>query len=107
MREATFLILASLASTERHGYGIIKEVEEISEGETKLSPGTLYGALDRLSELRLVRPTRSEVVDGRGRRYYALTDEDLAAVREEVAHREGVLRGATARLAQRQARAPA
>ncbi|MCA1709164.1 MAG: PadR family transcriptional regulator [Actinobacteria bacterium] len=98
MREPTFLILVALADAERHGYGIILEVETLSGGRLKLGPGSLYGALDRLNEQKLIRSTRSEVVNGRLRRYYAITDAGLSAVRKEAARRADVLRAAKSRL---------
>lgn len=73
MQEATFMILTALADGSQHGYGIITDVDEISGGRVRLRPGTLYTALDRLSEDRLVEVDREEVVDGRLRRYYRLT----------------------------------
>lgn len=61
-----------------HGYGIITEVKSLSDGRITLRPGTLYGALDRLTESGLVAADREEVVDGRLRRYYRLTDDGAA-----------------------------
>ena len=75
LQEPTFLILAALAEEPMHGYGVIQEVAALSDGRVKLRPGTLYGALDRLVEQGLVTADREEVVDGRLRRYYRLTDE--------------------------------
>ena len=54
MQRATFLILTALAGQPRHGYGIVQAVAEFSAGEVKLRPGTLYGALERLTEQGLV-----------------------------------------------------
>ena len=82
MREPTFLILVALADADRHGYGIIREVQELSSGRIRLGPGTLSGALDRLSDQGLVKTTRTEVLNGRLRLYYAISDAGLAAVRE-------------------------
>ena len=48
MQEPTFWILTSLAAGPRHGYGIMTDVERISEGGLRLRAGTLYAALDRL-----------------------------------------------------------
>lgn len=48
--ESVLLILMSLASEPRHGYAILKDVEELSLGRVKLSTGTLYGALRRMLE---------------------------------------------------------
>jgi len=83
MREPTFLILAALAREPLHGYGLISEVEALSGGRVALRPGTLYGALDRLSDDGLVEMAREEVVDGRLRRYYRLTDDGDTALRAE------------------------
>jgi DNA-binding PadR family transcriptional regulator len=82
-QEPTFLILAALADGEHYGYGIIQEVASLSKGAVRLGPGTLYGALDRLGAQGLVEATRTEVVDGRHRRYYRLTERGLDAVQVE------------------------
>jgi PadR family transcriptional regulator PadR len=82
MQEATFLILTALAGGNQHGYGIITDVEEISDGRVRLRAGTLYAALERLRADRLVEVDREEIVDSRLRRYYRLTGtgkEHLAA----------------------------
>lgn len=78
------MILTALAREPLHGYGIVTEVSQLSEGRVGLRPGTLYGALDRLREDGLVASDREEVVDGRLRRYYRLTDEGAATLREAV-----------------------
>jgi DNA-binding PadR family transcriptional regulator len=86
-QEPTYLILVALADGERYGYGIIQEIETLSKGAVKLGPGTLYGALDRLGGEGLVEATRNEVVDGRHRRYYRLTEQGLDAVQVEAGRR--------------------
>ena len=73
MQEATFLILTALAGSSQHGYGIITDVERISDQRVRLRAGTLYTALERLRADRLVEVDREEIVDGRLRRYYRLT----------------------------------
>jgi len=83
MTEATYFILAALLEKPLHGYGIIKRAGEQSSGRMKLAVGTLYGALDRLAEAGLVVIDREEIVDGRARRYYQITEEGTAAVRAE------------------------
>jgi DNA-binding PadR family transcriptional regulator len=75
MQEATFLILTALAAGSQHGYTIISDVSEISDGRVKLRAGTLYSALDRLRLDGLIRIDREEIVDGRLRRYYRLTPD--------------------------------
>ncbi len=73
MQEATFLILTALAGGTQHGYGIITDVERISEQRVRLRAGTLYTALERLRADGLVEVECEEIVDGRLRRYYRLT----------------------------------
>jgi DNA-binding PadR family transcriptional regulator len=73
MQEATFLILTALAAGSQHGYGIINDVSDISDGRVRLRAGTLYTALDRLREDELITVEREEIVDNRLRRYYRLT----------------------------------
>lgn len=89
MHETTFLILTALAVRPLHGYGIIQSVIDLSDGEVKLRPGTLYGALDRLADQGLISVDREETVDGRLRRYYRLNDAGAAslAVQAERLHR--------------------
>ncbi|HEX5596566.1 MAG TPA: PadR family transcriptional regulator [Micromonosporaceae bacterium] len=82
MQEPTFLILTALAAGPKHGYGVAQEVAEISEGTVTLRAGTLYGALDRLVEQELVAVDRQEVVNGRLRRYYRLTDAGAGRLAE-------------------------
>ena len=85
MQEATFLILTALASGSAHGYGIISDVESISEGRVRLRAGTLYSALDRLRVDGLVWVDREEVVESRLRRYYRLTPEGKKQLAAEAA----------------------
>jgi PadR family transcriptional regulator, regulatory protein PadR len=84
MRRPTFFILTALAEAPRHGYGIIRRVEELSEGGVNLGPGTMYGALDRLVEQELVVLDREEVEAGRLRRYYRLTPQGRTELAAEV-----------------------
>jgi DNA-binding PadR family transcriptional regulator len=83
VQEPTFLILTALAAQPLHGYGIIQSVADLSEGEVKLRPGTLYGALDRLADQGLIEVEREEAVDGRLRRYYRLSDSGATALIEQ------------------------
>jgi DNA-binding PadR family transcriptional regulator len=84
MQEPTFLILTALADGPQHGYGIISDAERISAGRNRLRAGTLYAALDRLQSDGLIAADREEIVDGRLRRYYRLTDDGAAALAAEV-----------------------
>jgi DNA-binding PadR family transcriptional regulator len=104
LREPTFLILAALAPQPLHGYAIIGEVAELSGGRLSLRPGTLYGALDRLADEKLLEPEREEVVDGRLRRYYRLTDKGAGLLEIEAARLQCNADAARQRLARRRAR---
>ncbi|MEO3746063.1 helix-turn-helix transcriptional regulator [Plantactinospora sp. B5E13] len=105
LREPTFLILTALAREPMHGYGIVTEVAALSEGRLSLRPGTLYGALDRLADEGLVAPDREEVVDGRLRRYYRLTDAGTAALTAETERLRRNVEAASQRLRARLGRA--
>ena len=73
LREPSFLVLSALAQGPSHGYGIISDVESQSGGSVVLRVGTLYGALDRLTEQKLIEFDHEEVVNSRLRRYYRLS----------------------------------
>jgi len=96
-------ILASLAQGELHGYGIARDVEELSEGRIKLTAGTIYGALNRLSDDGLVAPAGEQQVQGRRRRYYRLTPAGHSVLAAEVER----LRSAATALGARVAMGPA
>ena len=93
MTTAAFFVLTALADQPRHGYGILREVDELSDGAVQLRVGTLYGVLDRLTADGLIVLDREEVHDGRLRRYYRLTDEGAGALDAEA---ERMAAGATA-----------
>ena len=82
---ATFHILLALATADRHGYGIIQDVEERTGRELRLSPGTLYRSIQRLLEQGLiVEPKRSaNPADDPRRRYYRITPFGTAVARAE------------------------
>jgi PadR family transcriptional regulator, regulatory protein PadR len=83
MREPTYFVLASLLDGPLHGYAIIKRAEEISGGRVSLAAGTLYTALDRLTGEGYVTLVSEEVVNGRNRRSYGLTEDGATALRSE------------------------
>jgi DNA-binding PadR family transcriptional regulator len=93
MTGQAFFVLAALADGPRHGYGIVGEVAELSQGRVKLKIGGLYGVLDRLSAEGLIEPDREEAHDGRLRRYFRLTRDGRGALAAEAE-----LRAATARV---------
>ena len=73
---AVLHILLALSTEERHGYGIMKQVESESQGKVKMGPGTLYGSLGRMIEAGLIRESDKKVdprLDDERRVYYQIT----------------------------------
>jgi DNA-binding PadR family transcriptional regulator len=93
----SYFILAALLDGPLHGYGIIKQAARLSEGRVRLAAGTLYGALDRLAEERLILADGQEVVEGRMRRYYRLTEAGVQTLHTEAARMEQAARVVTRR----------
>ena len=101
LREPTFLILAAVAPTPLHGYGILRSIDELSDGRVRLRAGTLYAALDRLVGDGSLLVDHEEVVDGRLRRYYRITNEGLEVLHREVEQLEANASAARGQLARR------
>ena len=102
MREPTYFLLAGLLDGPRHGYAIAQLARELSDGRVGLTAGTLYGALERLSERGLIRPVEDLRVGGRRRRVYDLTDEGRAQLVEEAQRLREAADIVTARLRARE-----
>src|ERR1700734_1335039 len=98
MTGQAFFVLTALAGGPRHGYGIVGEVAELSQGRGRLKLGSLYGVLDRLAAEGLIEPDREEAHDGRLRRYYRLTRDGRGALAEEAELRAATARVVRARL---------
>ncbi len=97
---AIFHILLALAGGEKHGYGIMKEVGQLTDGKMRLGPGTLYSSIGRLLEggLIAVAETRpNPALDDERRRYYRLTEAGRSVARAEAARLNQLLRVAHAR----------
>ncbi len=88
MREPTYFVLAALLDGPLHGYAIIQRVAELSGSRVRLATGTLYTALDRLTAEEYVRLVSEEIVNGRARRSYGLTDSGTAALKAEATRME-------------------
>ena len=77
LRPAVLHILLALADEERHGYGIMREVEGRTRGQTRLGPGTLYGSIKRMLAAGLIEESDERpdpAMDDQRRRYYRITD---------------------------------
>jgi len=73
---ATFHILMALASEDRHGYAIIQDIEQRTNGALRLSAGTLYRSIQRMLEQGLLVETSERPapeLDDERRRYYRIT----------------------------------
>ena len=54
MNPVEFLVLAALAENELHGYGLVRDIAERTDGRVRLRPGNLYRVLDRLASRQLI-----------------------------------------------------
>ena len=76
LKPVDLLVLMTLAGGERHGYGIVSDIAERSEGRVRLVPGNLYAVLQRLEIQGLLEETDRRPapdLDDRRRRYYSIT----------------------------------
>lgn len=99
LRPVEFHILLSLCRRERHGYGIMLDTEERTDGALILQIGTLYRALQRMKKAGLIddrerRP--SDDADDERRNYYAVTPLGRRVAEAEAARLDGLLRAARA-----------
>jgi DNA-binding PadR family transcriptional regulator len=93
---AMFHVLVALSDGDRHGYAIIKDIAERTNGEVELSTGTLYGILKRLLAAGLAIESRRPVArnDDERRRYYQLTTFGKRVVAAETRRLESMVRAA-------------
>ena len=94
LREPTFFILLSLSPGPKHGYAILKGVENLSDGRVRLSTGTLYGAIKRLLDRKWIRRVSDPIPNGtsRERKAYALTELGRAVLNAEVQRLERLVK---------------
>jgi DNA-binding PadR family transcriptional regulator len=91
---AVFHVLLALAEGERHGYAIMQEVGESTGGKIKMGPGTLYGTIKRLLEIKLIEESAERPdpqLDDERRRYYRLTGLGERVVKAEAARYEALV----------------
>ena len=95
---AVLHILLALSTQERHGYGIMKQVESDANGKVSMGPGTLYGSIGRMIDAGLIRESDKKIdakLDDERRIYYkinALGKRALAAELERYREVVGVAR---------------
>ncbi|MHB1958675.1 MAG: PadR family transcriptional regulator [Acidobacteriaceae bacterium] len=97
LSEPIVLILTSLASKPRHGYALLKDIEQLSGGRVQLSTGTLYGALRRLLEGGWIERYAQEDTS-RDKQAYRLTPTGKAQLHAEIERLRGLLQAASMRL---------
>ena len=94
---ATLHILVALGPAEKHGYAIMRDVEELSDGRVRMGPGTLYGSVKRMLADRLIEETTSRpdpALDDQRRRYYRLTGLGERVCAAELQRLEALVRRA-------------
>ena len=86
LQAAVFHILVALADRERHGYGIMQDIDARTDGKMRLSPGTLYGSIKRMLEQGLIQECDQRPdpeLDDERRRYYRITSFGLSVAGAE------------------------
>ena len=94
-------ILLALADGEKHGYAVMSEVEQMTEGEVSMGPGTLYGAIKRMLAAGLIEESANRPIakydDERRRCYYRLTRLGRSVATEEAERLAALVRVAEAK----------
>jgi DNA-binding PadR family transcriptional regulator len=103
---ATFHILIALADQERHGYAIMRDIAERTEGRFRIGPATLYTSIKRMMDAGLIEegPERDDTAAEARRRYYRLTKTGRAVALAEADRIESMLAQAHARFSIRSGR---
>jgi DNA-binding PadR family transcriptional regulator len=96
---AVFHILLALADSERHGYAIMRDIDERTDGVVRVGPGMLYGSIKWLLTDGFIEesPRRPREADDERRRYYRLTAAGRRLLRAEAARLEAAVGLARAR----------
>ena len=97
---ATFHILLAVTDEDRHGYAIIQDVEARTDGDLRMSAGTLYRSIQRMLEQGLIVESRKRpapALDDERRRYYAITPFGIAVARAEMGRLTQLVKLARAR----------
>ena len=96
---AALHIMLAVADRDRHGYGLIQEIAQQSQGQYELGPGTLYDNIQKLVAVKLLREVKPDSRQAESRRrYYRLTSLGRRVLSTEVARLDDVVRVARQRL---------
>jgi DNA-binding PadR family transcriptional regulator len=97
---AAFQILLALAGEDLHGYAIMRQVAQQTDGRLRLGPGTLYSSIQTLLEAKLIEeldPREDAALGHERRRYYRLTAAGRKLARAEAERLADLLRVARSR----------
>jgi len=96
---AVFHLLLALAEEDRHGYAIMRDIEDRTGGIVRVGPGMLYGSIKWLLEARLIEgaPKRAPSKEDERRKYYRLTADGRTVVKAEAARLQAAVGLARAR----------
>ena len=102
MKNRVYLILLALADSDLHGLGIARAVQELSDGQTRLWPASLYGTLDELTESGWIEelddPRQRPADESEKKRFYRLTRAGHRALAVETDRLAALIKTAKARL---------
>ncbi len=87
LQESSYSVLLTLQDTPRHGWSVRNELAKVLDRPPAVA--TIYAALDRLRTAELIREATTEVVDGRARVIYEITDVGLDALQ---AHAQSLMK---------------
>ena len=96
---AVFHLLLALRDGEQHGYGLMHRVEDLTDGDVRMGPGTLYGAIKRMLADGLIVEAEERpdpALDDQRRRYYRITADGERVCAAEVTRLERLLNQARA-----------
>lgn len=96
---AVFHLLLALAEEDRHGYAIMRDIEQRTAGIVRVGPGMVYGSIKWLLDAQLIEvaPRRVPTKEDERRKYYRLTADGLTVVKAEARRLEAAVGLARAR----------
>lgn len=92
LTRAGLLILLALGSGEKHGYALMREARELSDGEFQIGPATLYTTIQRLLESGWITETPGPKEGDSRRRYYGLTSDGKTVLQMELKRMETMVK---------------
>jgi len=93
-------ILLALADGDKHGYAVMNEVEQMTDGEVSMGPGTLYGAIKRMLNAGLIEESDNRPdpeIDDERRRYYRTSGFGARVFTAELSRLDQLIRAAQAK----------